>query len=77
MTGEYDVFVDKTIAVDVAGNPIKEESGDPMAAQPVQSSITKIKSLIPQKYRDKAKPLFHVQVEKGGKNHFVLELDSK
>jgi hypothetical protein len=79
MIGEYDVFVEKRIAVDDAGNPLKEEPVDPNA--PMGSlpppKMPKFRSLVPQKYRDKTKPLFHVQVEKGGKNHFVLELDSK
>jgi hypothetical protein len=79
MPGEYDVFVEKRIAVDDAGNPIVEKPVDPsvpMGAGPVQE-MPKFKSIVPQKYHDKSKPLFHINVEKGGKNHFVLELDSK
>jgi hypothetical protein len=49
------------------------------AADPIigGQKIPALKSVVPQKYHDKSKPLFHVKVEKGGKNHFVLELNSK
>ncbi|MDR1958268.1 MAG: DUF4198 domain-containing protein [Planctomycetaceae bacterium] len=81
MPGEYDVFVEKQTAVDAAGNPLVITADPNMMTggsnSSVPETVVRWKSFVPQKYHDKAKPLFHVQVEKGGKNHFVLELDSK
>ena len=84
--GTYNVFIDKTVAVDKSGKPIVSEStifvaditADPSAYRPASvadnSMVPTMKSMLPKKYSDMNQPLLTETVKKG-KNVFDFNLE--